>query len=119
MLILIVFVACSATKNNYTANSAQDDGYTVYRIDSVKTVYFIYAKDKSNEVYKILSSRDNTAKGEAIQINHVYSFMLETFWTKKDDLVTGTYFHGVPVAVEGSERSLYIAHNISGLKFIR
>lgn len=119
VLISIVFVACSVTKNNYTANLAQYDGYTVYKIDSVKTVYFIYAKDKNNQVYKILSSKDDEANGEVIRLNKAYSFVLETLWTMKNELVTGTYFHDVPVSVEGSGRSLYTAHNIRGLKFIR
>ncbi len=119
MLISILFVGCSATKNNYPANSVLFDGYQIYKIDSIKTVYFIYAKDKNNLVYKILSSKESVASGELIKLNKAYLFMLETFWTQKDELVTGTYFHDVPVFVEGLGQSLYTAHNIRGLRFVR
>lgn len=67
--------------------------------------------------YKIVSHKENTFNGELIKLNNAYPFFLETLWSKKFDLVNGTYYYDVPIFIEGdSILSLHTARNIRGLR---
>ncbi|QHS56422.1 hypothetical protein GWR56_13070 [Mucilaginibacter sp. 14171R-50] len=120
ILIMLLVVACSSSKNSLKNSLTNFTGYKVYNIDSVKNIYIIYARDNKSLPYKILSRKDNTSNGELIKLNNAYPFILEEVWSKKADLVNGTYYYDTPISVDGdSITSLHAAKNLRGLKFIR
>jgi hypothetical protein len=117
-LIPLFLIACSISRNTGKNNISQFNGYKVYKIDSIKDVYVIYARDNNKLPYKILSHKENISNGEVIELNKAYPFMLDVFWSKKQELVDGTYYYNAPISVEGdSILNLYVARNIRGLKF--
>lgn len=119
-LIALLIVACSSSKSTVSSGQDHFDGYKVYKIDSVKSVYLIYAKDDQNLHYKIVSRKENTASGEWIKVDKAYGFVLETIWSQKEDLVNGTYLYDTEISVEGdSILTLNRAWNLRGLKITK
>ena len=97
----------------------RNTSYLVYKIDSIKTVYLIYAK-KEGVKYKILSQKEKLNQGEVIKTNNYYAFKLHSIFTQKEDLVTGVYYHQVPIAIErDSIMNLHEASNVRALRFFK
>lgn len=108
-----------------------DSYFKVYKIDSINTYYLIYAKNKS-ELYKIVSKKEVTQNCNQIQVNHLYSFNLESIWRKQilmgkinvspseNPHINCLYFDdSTLICVErDSINDLYKAKNLNGLCLI-
>ncbi len=102
----------------FNNNKKTESGFKVYKIDSIKSVYLIYARNK-NQPYKILSHKEPTNDGGLIKINSYYNFKLVAIFNKKYDLVDGTVYYDAPVEIEqDSILTLYSAENVVGLHFV-
>jgi hypothetical protein len=124
LILMLVLAACSSTRKipapAKTVADRSFDGLKVYRIDSVDKVYLIYAMDKNQQRYKIMSAKDNQTPGELIKIGNTYNFMLYEYfhWDPRFCLVNATEFNETTVGIEEKNAiwRLYIAFNIRGLK---
>ncbi|MCO5951041.1 hypothetical protein [Mucilaginibacter flavidus] len=117
-IITSLLLAACVTRKVLTSHQGQSDSYLVYKIDSIKSLYIIYAK-KNGVRYKILSQKEYPKYGDDIKLNNYYNFIMQTLFTQKEDLVQGMYFHDVAIAIErDSIMSLHEAINVRGLKLI-
>lgn len=98
--------------------------YKVVRIDSIKTVYVIYAR-KGNELFKIVSIK-NSDSCKRISVGEVHAFVLMSRVPKNfngQDIsprtvphLTGIHVNGVDIRFEpDSIKDIYMAVNLNGL----
>jgi len=92
--------------------------YKVVRIDSIGTVYLIYAQ-KDNLVYKIVSAKVESGDCKNIKVNGEYGFHLFTrFFSSRKTApnITGVEVNGTTVHVEdGCVDDLFNSINVKGL----
>lgn len=110
-------------KNEICSNDSTK--YKIVKIDSVKSVYIIYAL-KNNVYYKLLSDKDSSKLGcEKLKINKQYSLEIRSLLFPKGSgflrpgHITSMEFSGVPIDIEiDSIMDLHISNNIKGVCYI-
>ena len=100
--------------------------YKVKKLDSLNSVYLIYA-EKNNQLYKIVTGKVDNQDCKNIKVSGEYGFLIEslfspmifgkgdTLW-KRLDLVNAVQFNGTTIITEsGCVNDLFRADNVEGL----
>ncbi len=86
IILLIFIVGCSHSKLHNSSktikNETVDTLYHVYKIDSLNSYYFIYAKQKGR-LYKIISKKDIKFNEPQLTIGGTYNFDLFSILDQK------------------------------------
>jgi hypothetical protein len=120
---MILLIACSPTRND---SSASEKDFKIVRLDSLKNVYLIYARQKDT-LYKIVSLKNVSGEGRRLVVDSSYHFDLVSLFLRDFqgyDLsprasldIGGISFAGTVIKLErDSIADLYQAKNIKGLR---
>jgi hypothetical protein len=130
-LLPFFFYACSCVskrkisqENKITPEISLREKYKVYKIDSIKNVYLIYAQ-KDSTLYKIVSLKDSLPCNR-VQVGGEYAFVLMSTVAKDFKGVdvspstiphiTGISFYGTWIEFESdSINDIYTSINLRGL----
>lgn len=135
LLILLIIFSCRSLRsvNNGVLDSKslkiqQEALYKVYKIDSIKNFYLIYAKRKDT-LYKIVSQKAISENCISIRVNQKYPFILHSRLAErargKIKILPGlvncfSYAYDTVICFEGdSINDLHSAENVKGLCFLR
>jgi hypothetical protein len=127
-LILIAgltFISCKCRKTveNKNVIGISKNQYEIIKIDSIESVYLIYAK-KGDSIVKIASKIENTTcinkikKGDSLNLS-IKSVFNETFYQRRN--IAGVNFNGTMIRLkeEGVLWDLFISDDIKGLCIIK
>lgn len=121
--------SCAVSKNEDVKRANEvtlRDKYKVYKIDSIKNVYLIYAR-KDEVLYKIASLKQSgRCDRDSVKVGGEYSFMLFSQVPKEYNgmdvspntipHISGINFHGVWVEFErDSINDIFASINLKGL----
>jgi len=142
-LILVFFACCKSVDSARSATppagaakaSVVTNGYRVTKIDSLKSVYLVYAR-RNDTLFKIVSDKNQLTNCNKIKAGRQYRFKLRSLYFT--DLTPEEKAHSIPLATVGnlhsagidwdgkgtiiklegdSVRDIYYAKNLSGLCF--
>lgn len=126
LIIIVVFIASCSTKVRSSATAS----YYVYKIDSIKSYYLIYAK-KSDSIYKIVSKKESLDQCLEIKEKQYYNFKLKSILknrfentsfpkTMNDaDITCFAFDDDIQICKEKGIYDLHLADNVKGLCFTR
>jgi len=130
LIIILALVSCFNQKKYH--NKSKDyltdlDLYKVYKIDSIKNFYLIYAKRKDIP-YKIVSEKTHVDNCEPIRVNEKYPFILHSRLSSRKigntKIMPGNvdcFYYGDStfICLEDAIYDLHSADNIKGLCFLK
>lgn len=131
-LMVIIFSCSFQVKNKSIQNSnntAANDLFKVYKIDSINSFYFVYCT-KNELNYKIISKKVNQKyKHIIIKENNSYSFKLKEFpdYSNNNNPLTGyspivdcfMLDEETEICKEKDIKDLYTTPNLIGLYYVR
>lgn len=130
LLIILAVVSCFNQKkypNKSKDNLTDLDLYRVYKIDSIRNFYLIYAERK-DVPYKIVSEKAYVINCERIRINEKYPFILHSLLASRrvgnTKIMPGNvdcFYYGDStfICLEEGIYDLHSADNIQGLCFLK
>jgi hypothetical protein len=121
IIIIWLFTNCSPKATSSTNGSSQVR-YEVYKIDSLNSYYFIYAK-RNDSLFKIVSQKTIWNSGKIIKVGRTYDLALLSSgnFHAGNLLVSCWYFDDstrVCIDRENGINDFYRTPNLKGLRYV-
>lgn len=125
LVISFLLVTCK------TKNLSSGIDYEVLEIDSIESVYIIYAERtnvtiKNTNIIKIVSSKDSTKcnKNKFISVNKIYKLNLESLYPKNlvSHHLKGINYNGITIPFDKDynvKKDLFVSSNLQGLCYVK
>lgn len=131
--LLTLVISCKTTFTESDIKNRSTTLYEIYKIDSIKNYYIIYAKDERLK-FKILSKKQNQYKCDKLKINNKYPLQIlplslnPQMFDSTSPNYLNRYSHSLlcyplkdstNVCVETGIADIYFTKNIVGLCFVK
>lgn len=107
--------------NAIDKNNSVENGFEIWNIDSIQSVFIIYAK-RNDSIIKIVSKKENLRDCKPILKGQFYDLKVESLLknTASKRHIGGVKYNGILVKLEGGEViwDLFICENLKGLCYI-